>query len=114
MKTIKLEILVKKRNDNIFDLHDKDSYIEGKTVSSDVRSWEFPQLSQIKTDNPLRATLIIEMPEREEGYYWVKYKGEWKVAKWSPSNRFVAVNGLSFSDSEFDEIDENRIERAQS
>jgi len=113
MKTIKLEILVKKRNDNIFDLHDKDSYIEGKTVSSDVRAWEFPQLSQIQTDKPLRATLIIEVPEREKGHYWVKYGGKWQIALWSPNKWHFACKGIGFDDGDLEEIDENRIERAQ-
>lgn len=27
----------------------------------------------------------LQLPEREEGFYWVKSDGEWTVGKWSPS-----------------------------
>lgn len=69
---------------------------------------QFPELKQIT--KPVLAQIVIKLP-REAGNYWVKYKGKWKVAQWSPNNWYLAGNGLSFSDSEFDEIDETIIER---
>jgi hypothetical protein len=57
---------------------------------------------------------------RKAGYYWVKYKGEWHIHFYTENENWViltrngngeAVAGLTFNDSDFEEIDENRIER---
>jgi hypothetical protein len=95
-------------------LHGKDNYNAADTPVSDIRADEFPQLNQIQTEQPLRATLIIEMPEREIGFYWVKMEqgADWVLAKWS-GQWWLPGNGLGFQDREFAEIDENRIKRAQ-
>lgn len=47
---------------------------------------------------------------RQPGYYWCKYNGEWTVAKW---NGFWFRTGVwkIDQDSDFEEIDERRIER---
>lgn len=50
--------------------------------------------------------------KRESGFYWVKYKGEWIVAKW---NGFWFRTGVwkIDQDSDLEEIDERRIERTE-
>lgn len=50
---------------------------------------------------------------RQPGYYWVKYKGEWTVAKWAAAGNLSMwiYSGYDFEDSFFEEIDERRIER---
>ena len=54
---------------------------------------------------------------RESGYYWVKQERlDWEIAKWETSWRGCeqwAVCGAELyqDDSDFEEIDENRIER---
>jgi len=80
----------------------------GDARHSIMRTSDHPWLKDIKT--PILAQIVIKIP-REAGNYWVKYKGKWKVAQWSPNNWYLAGHGLSFSDSEFDEIDETIIER---
>ena len=61
---------------------------------------------------------------RELGYYWVKYQNEWEVALYRLSrnkdtvtyhwtlNAFVD-DSWWFNDSDFEEIDERRIERSE-
>lgn len=54
---------------------------------------------------------------RLQGYYWVKYNGEWtvgqytldKVGKWGLPSSFY--DNWWVEDSDFEEIDERRIER---
>jgi len=52
---------------------------------------------------------------REEGYYWVRKYGRWMPAEWVLTNKrcYWNIMGLEyfFDDSEFEEIDENRIIR---
>jgi len=50
---------------------------------------------------------------RQPGYYWVKYKGNWIVAEWLLNSWWpsCAESDQSWSDDYFDEIDERRIER---
>lgn len=59
---------------------------------------------------------------RKQGYYWVKYNGEWEIGHYRCHN---VSEGISYfwtlpaivdeswwhGDSDFDEIDERRIER---
>ncbi len=54
---------------------------------------------------------LMENRTREEGYYWVKYTHEWIVAEWF-NGEWTLFNAMSSClDSDFDEIDENRIVR---
>lgn len=50
---------------------------------------------------------------RQSGYYWVKYNGEWEVAEYFESwNNWNQCGVLQdYEDSDFEEIDERRIER---
>jgi hypothetical protein len=45
---------------------------------------------------------------RAKGFYWVKDDEDWYIAEW---DRAWWVNGMSFKDEDFKEIDENRIMR---
>lgn len=114
MRTIEIEVLINQSADGGYDLHSKDNYCKNKTVSSGVRAREFPQLEGLKTLKPLRARLIIEVPEREEGFYWVKRNDElgWEVAEWNLGEWDLTGFGTPFNDSQFIEIDENKLERA--
>jgi len=53
--------------------------------------------------------------KREQGYYWVKHKGNWTIAKWNLSpfgDVWYVWNWIGdLNDFEFEEIDENRIIR---
>lgn len=54
---------------------------------------------------------------RQEGYYWVKYKGEFKIAKYSIFKLyktikpywFVCCDPTYLQDSDFEHINETRI-----
>jgi hypothetical protein len=48
---------------------------------------------------------------RKEGYYWVKFKGQWEVANWNSSYSIWKTAGCNyyFRDDEFDEINETQI-----
>ncbi|MGL5397916.1 MAG: hypothetical protein ACRDBQ_21985 [Shewanella sp.] len=53
---------------------------------------------------------------RESGWYWIKFDGFWKVAKWvnamNGDGFFVESNGECLGYAHFiDEIDERRIEQ---
>ncbi len=47
---------------------------------------------------------------REEGYYWVKYRGNWIVAE-CPFGTYWWIPGDDYqlNDSDFEEIDEKRL-----
>jgi len=52
--------------------------------------------------------------ERKEGYYWVKYFGDWVPAKWEGERKENPAGGWWLENSQYDtddwdEIDENRI-----
>jgi len=53
--------------------------------------------------------------ERKPGYYWLKSFGEWGIGEWYASSRsamwFIPGDEDAKQDSDFDEIDENRIKR---
>lgn len=54
--------------------------------------------------------------KREPGYYWVKYDGEWEIAmwfEWIPGKYEWNFFDRSKTDSDFEEIDERRIERVE-
>ena len=50
---------------------------------------------------------------RKEGYYWVKLRitGVWLVAQFVLNKWYLPGNEFSYKDSDFDEIDERRIEK---
>lgn len=60
---------------------------------------------------------LIMKEIREEGYYHVKYYGEWMIGQyrntgfWSLFTNDVKVWILKFNDHHFEEIDERRITR---
>lgn len=60
----------------------------------------------------------MSQKNRDEGWYWVKFRGYWKINRWvnAPNGNgfFVESNG-DFSASEIfmDEIDERRITREE-
>lgn len=47
--------------------------------------------------------------QRAKGFYWVKYEGEWTISHYHGKGSYPWE--LSRTDSEFEEIDERRIER---
>jgi hypothetical protein len=55
--------------------------------------------------------------EREDGFYWVLDGGNWTIAcwenRWSPKGWTGILNNTEYNrdDSDFDEIDERRIQR---
>lgn len=52
--------------------------------------------------------------QRQEGHYWIKESGEWKIAFYSNyifGCWYLTGDGESFQDREFEEIDERKIER---
>lgn len=51
--------------------------------------------------------------KRESGYYWIKLHGEWMIGYYSHSEWNIYENFATFDDEELDEIDENRIKRAE-
>lgn len=50
---------------------------------------------------------------REEGYYWVKFAGQWTVAHYYPAYAewYVIGNTMVQRDHSFQEIDERKIVR---
>jgi hypothetical protein len=52
---------------------------------------------------------------RQPGYYWVKYEGEWVIAQWWYDKFFKKhswqLGDIEMDHSDFEEIDEKRIER---
>lgn len=52
---------------------------------------------------------------REPGYYWCKSEGKWGIAEWYVSSSFslwfITGDDEGRADSDFEEIDERRIER---
>jgi hypothetical protein len=50
--------------------------------------------------------------KRFDGFYWVKYRDEWIVARWIRQEIWVIPGAHApFTDNCFDEIDERRIQR---
>lgn len=50
--------------------------------------------------------------KRESGYYWVKpFVGKWEIAYWEKDSKFWIrlILDDSYSDKDFDKINENRI-----
>lgn len=51
---------------------------------------------------------------REKGYYWVKYKNNFYISKWSSKYRYWAIleiDEITFEDKDFEHINENRIKQ---
>lgn len=48
---------------------------------------------------------------RENGFYWVKYRNEWEIAHWIDDCWIVLEDERYYLDSYWSEIDERRIER---
>lgn len=53
------------------------------------------------------------MTEREDGFYWVKYHGEWIICYWKNDGFYSGFTGYGWYEPEeenkFDEIDERRL-----
>lgn len=62
--------------------------------------------------------------ERQPGFYWVKdFNGEWTIAEYKQSyddggkgeySWFMAGDGFTWNDADFEQIDEDIIERKKS
>jgi hypothetical protein len=50
---------------------------------------------------------------REPGYYWVKWDGNWRIGEYCQGDWYLTQHLSHLNDIDFDEIDENRIEREQ-
>ena len=48
---------------------------------------------------------------REPGYYWLRSKDKWSIGEWKRGEWWIISHDGWFEDSDFDEIDERRIER---
>lgn len=50
---------------------------------------------------------------RDSGYYFVRYmsKDEWNIGYWNGDYWEIASSRWTYKDSDFEEIDENKIER---
>jgi len=61
-------------------------------------------------------TTKLKIMKREQGYYWVKHKGNWTIAKWNLSpfgDVWYVWNWIGdLNDFEFEEIDERQITRS--
>jgi len=44
--------------------------------------------------------------DRDRGYYWIKYHGEWMPAEWASSFWMIIGYDGTCNDDEFDEIGE--------
>jgi len=53
------------------------------------------------------------MPDREEGYYWVRENSDddWIVAEWEMGTWWIPGTDRACSDAHFEKIDERRIVR---
>lgn len=54
--------------------------------------------------------------KREPGYYWVKYGGDWIIARYCVVGYWMSPDfndKMYHEDSDFEQIDERRIERQQ-
>lgn len=49
--------------------------------------------------------------KRENGFYWVNYKGEWIVGQWDENLWWIPAADVHFNNDEFIEIDERMIVR---
>lgn len=54
--------------------------------------------------------------ERQEGYYWVKYKTGYQITYWGEWTRqrwkwFIIGSDDQYNDSDFEHINENRIKQ---
>lgn len=47
--------------------------------------------------------------KREEGFYWIKYRGRWIVAEWSGYYWWMPMSDSAWIDSELEEIDPTPI-----
>jgi len=48
---------------------------------------------------------------REQGFYWVKWCGEWKIGEYAQGDWYLTQCLSYLSDADMEEIDENKIER---
>ena len=48
---------------------------------------------------------------RQEGYYWCKYNGCWDIYYWNSNYFLFLYMDLDFKESEFEEIDNDKIVR---
>jgi hypothetical protein len=48
---------------------------------------------------------------RKEGFYWVKFQGEWVVAEYIGDSKWWLPGAIEYLGTWFDEIDETKLER---
>lgn len=49
---------------------------------------------------------------RENGFYWVCFNGKWEISEYIYNKYWMATgSSLIFTDEDFNEIDENQLER---
>lgn len=53
-----------------------------------------------------------EVVDRKEGYYWIKFDGEWFIGNWSMQKWFLAEWSDPVTSDWFQEIDERQICRS--
>lgn len=49
--------------------------------------------------------------DRQEGYYWVRYDGEFEIALWKHNVWYMIESPYKYSDSDFEHINEVRIKQ---
>jgi hypothetical protein len=54
-----------------------------------------------------------EVMGRQNGFYWVRLDDGWTVANWDGARWWMIGSEMSCKSTDFDEIDERRIERAE-
>lgn len=124
MKTIEIEIQLAKCYDSGMDIFRGSSELEidesgkyyttsdGETSDSTIEADWIPAIAPLmKHGKPVRAKLIIEIPDREVGFYWVKLGecADWRVAEWDGKEWYIGLT--NHQEESFTEIDERRIER---
>ena len=53
-----------------------------------------------------------EVVDRKEGYYWVKFDGDWYIGKWDMQKWFLSEWSNPVGSNWFTEIDERQICRS--
>lgn len=58
---------------------------------------------------------MMSQKNRESGWYWVRFNGEWEIGNWNSSRKFWCLLGRGYRlfDGDMDFIDERRITREE-